>query len=221
MQVIDQLNAFLEGKACPATWDAGKLQKLAKKAQSLTGRKAVALYPVRDDFYDSYYYRVFACPLKESTLDEPTLKAICQDLADLDLGHIRYDAVSAGNVCVAVKDEHGRFSSRDGDLDAVQQISNRYDGVVLFTCSTENIHKLDCRTAVTGYDKYGLNVLTVTNKQVGQPETVVREFETVNRNGDGENDENIPKGLRVYNRLMRYVVYVLLALCIIYWLFLK
>ena len=61
----------------------------------------------------------------------------------------------------------------------------------------------------------------IKNKYIGLESTIVKDFKDVNMTGDPEEDENIPKGLRMYYKLMRYLLYVAIAGCIIYWLFLK
>lgn len=223
MVTIDKLAAMLNGGACPTEFNDNKITKLLSKATKLQTPRVVKLYAIRNEAYDGFFYRVFACPLKEQTIDEETLAAIKNDIDTLELGHLRFNAIGGESISLNVKDEHGRFTTKDGDLDAVQSISNRYDGIVLFTYSDDTLSKLDCCTAFTGYDsKYGLlSIITIKNKDIGLESTIVNDFKDVNMTGDPEEDENIPKGLRMYYKLMRYLLYVAIAGCIIYWLFLK
>ena len=225
MEVINKLTAVLGGGSCPAEFNEKKILKLTAKANKLQTPKAVKLYTIRDEFYAGlgFYYRVFACPLKEQEIDEHTLAAIKEDIGTLELGHLRYNAMGGETLCLGVKDEHGRFSTKDNDLDAVQTISNRYDGIVVFTFSDDKMGNLDCSTAFTGYDsKYGsLSVILIKRKDVGLESTVEEDFKDVNATGDPEEDRNIPAGFRMYNKLMRYLLYVMIAVAIIYWLFFK
>lgn len=223
MEVINKLTAMLGSGACPAEFNEKKISKLTAKANKLQTPKAVKLYTIRNEFYDGFYYRVFACPLKEQTIDEHTLAAIKEDIGTLELGHLRYNAISGETLCLNVKDEHGRFSTKDNDLDAVQTISNRYDGIVLFTYSDDKMGNLDCSTAFTGYDsKYGLlSVIIIKRKDVGLTSTVEEDFKDVNPTGDQEEDQNLPKAYRMYHKLMRYLLYVMIVIAIIYWLFFK
>lgn len=185
--------------------------------------KAIKLYAIRNEIFDGTYYRVFACPLKEQAIDEQTIASIKEDIDTLELGHLRFNAVGGGTVTLNIKNEYGRFSTKDNDLDAVQTISNRYEGIVLFTYADSKLANLDCSTAFIGYDsKYGfLSIIPIKNKEVGCQSTVVQDFKDVNPTGDAEEDRNIPAGFRMYNKLMRYLLYVMIAVAIIYWLFFK
>lgn len=223
MEVINKLTAVLGGGACPSEFDGNRISKLVAKANKLQTPKAVRLYAIRNEIFGDFYYRVFACPLKEQEIDEQTLASIKEDIDTLELGHLRFNAIGGGTVTLNIKNEYGRFSTKDNDLDAVQTISNRYEGIALFTYSDDKLANLDCSTAFIGYDsKYGfLSVIPIKNKEVGRQSTVVQDFKDVNPTGDAEEDRNIPAGFRMYNKLMRYLVYVMIAVAIIYWLFFK
>ena len=223
MEVINKLTAMLGGGACPSEFDGNRISKLVAKANKLQTPKAIKLYAIRNEIFDGTYYRVFACPLKEQAIDEQTIASIKEDIDTLELGHLRFNAVGGGTVTLNIKNEYGRFSTKDNDLDAVQTISNRYEGIVLFTYADSKLANLDCRTAFIGYDsKYGfLSIIPIKNKEVGCQSTVVQDFKDVNPTGDAEEDRNIPAGFRMYNKLMRYLLYVMIAVAIIYWLFFK
>lgn len=117
MEVINKLTAMLGGGACLSEFDGNRISKLVAKANKLQTPKAIKLYAIRNEIFDGTYYRVFACPLKEQAIDEQTIASIKEDIDTLELGHLRFNAVGGGTVTLNIKNEYGRFSTKDNDLD--------------------------------------------------------------------------------------------------------
>ena len=130
---LKQLTAALEGGEIPPSFDAKAIGKLSKRFLRWKNARVVHLYPVRGVSHEDSRYCLYACPLNGTTIDEETLQAIHAEIDLLEIGHIRYDSVQSEGADYYVLDEHGNHCGMDADDDVVAQVSDRFDGLVLFT----------------------------------------------------------------------------------------
>lgn len=91
----------------------------------------------------------------------------------LEIGHIRYDSVQSEGADYYVLDEHGNHCGMDADDDVVAQVSDRFDGLVLFTrtvFSPKHAARLDCHYAALGISKEpdGYEIEPLSNAMLGE-----------------------------------------------------
>lgn len=130
---LKQLTATLEGGEIPPSFDAKTIGKISKRFLQWKVARVVNLYPIRGVSHEDSRYCLYACPLNGTTIDEETLRAIHAEIDSLEIGHIRYDSVQSEGADYYILDEHGNHCGMDADDDIVAMISDRFDGLVLFT----------------------------------------------------------------------------------------
>lgn len=183
MSELKNLSAILEGGAVPAGYNEKAIGKLSKTYLKLENRKVVNLYPIRTVMHEDSRYCLYACPLKETEIDEATLQSIKAEVDTLEIGEIRYDSVeSLGYTYNIVDPDTGRHILTNGqEMNSVMEISDHYDGVLLFTravLSSRKANQLDCACAMVGIEKQPnqFKIEAIPNNVIGQAPTIL-EFE--------------------------------------------
>lgn len=180
---LKNLSAILEGGAVPAGYNEKAIGKLSKTYLKLENRKVINLYPIRTVMHEDSRYCLYACPLKGSEIDEATLQSIKAEVDTLEIGEIRYDSVqSSGQAYYIVDPDTGRHVLKsEEDMDSVMEISDHYDGIILFTkmvLSPRKASQLDCAYAMVGIEKQPnqFKIEAIPNNVIGQAPTIL-EFE--------------------------------------------
>jgi hypothetical protein len=180
---LKNLSAILEGGAVPAGYNEKAIGKLSKTYLKLENRKVINLYPIRTVMHEDSRYCLYACPLKGTEIDEATLQSIKAEVDTLEIGEIRYDSVqSSGQAYYIVDPDTGRHVLKsEEDMDSVMEISDHYDGIILFTkmvLSPRKASQLDCAYAMVGIEKQPnqFNIEAIPNNVIGQAPTIL-EFE--------------------------------------------
>lgn len=180
---LKNLSAILEGGAVPAGYNEKAIGKLSKTYLKLENRKVVNLYPIRTVMHEDSRYCLYACPLKGTEIDEATLQSIKAEVDTLEIGEIRYDSVeSLGYTYNIVDPDTGRHILTNGqEMNSVMEISDHYDGVLLFTravLSSRKANQLDCAYAMVGIEKQPnqFKIEAIPNNVIGQAPTIL-EFE--------------------------------------------
>lgn len=180
---LKNLSAILEGGAVPAGYNEKAIGKLSKTYLKLENRKVVNLYPIRTVMHEDSRYCLYACPLKGTEIDEATLQSIKAEVDTLEIGEIRYDSVqSSGQAYYIVDPDTGRHVLKsEEDMDSVMEISDHYDGIILFTkmvLSPRKASQLDCAYAMVGIENQPnqFRMETIPNNVIGQAPTIL-EFE--------------------------------------------
>lgn len=180
---LKNLSAILEGGAIPAGYNEKAIGKLSKTYLKLENRKVVNLYPIRTVMHEDSRYCLYACPLKGTEIDEATLQSIKAEVDTLEIGEIRYDSVqSSGQAYYIVDPDTGRHVLKsEEDMDSVTEISDHYDGIILFTkmvLSPRKASQLDCAYAMVGIENEPnqFRIETIPNNVIGQAPTIL-EFE--------------------------------------------
>lgn len=180
---LKNLSAILEGGAVPAGYNEKAIGKLSKTYLKLENRKVVNLYPIRTVMHEDSRYCLYACPLKGTEIDEATLQSIKAEVDTLEIGEIRYDSVqSSGQAYYIVDPDTGRHVLKsEEDMDSVMEISDHYDGIILFTkmvLSPRKASQLDCAYAMVGIENQPnqFRIETIPNNVIGQAPTIL-EFE--------------------------------------------
>ncbi len=183
MSELKNLSAILEGGAVPAGYNEKAIGKLSKTYLKLENRKVVNLYPIRTVMHEDSRYCLYACPLKGTEIDEATLQSIKAEVDTLEIGEIRYDSVeSLGYTYNIVDPDTGRHILTNGqEMNSVMEISDHYDGVLLFTravLSSRKANQLDCACAMVGIEKQPnqFKIEAIPNNVIGQAPTIL-EFE--------------------------------------------
>lgn len=183
MSELKNLSAILEGGAIPAGYNEKAIGKLSKTYLKLENRKVVNLYPIRTVMHEDSRYCLYACPLKGTEIDEATLQSIKAEVDTLEIGEIRYDSVqSSGQAYYIVDPDTGRHVLKsEEDMDSVMEISDHYDGIILFTkmvLSPRKASQLDCAYAMVGIENEPnqFRIETIPNNVIGQAPTIL-EFE--------------------------------------------
>lgn len=183
MSELKNLSAILEGGAVPAGYNEKAIGKLSKTYLKLENRKVVNLYPIRTVMHEDSRYCLYACPLKGTEIDEATLQSIKAEVDALEIGEIRYDSVeSLGYTYNIVDPDTGRHILTNGqEMNSVMEISDHYDGVLLFTravLSSRKANQLDCACAMVGIEKQPnqFKIEAIPNNVIGQAPTIL-EFE--------------------------------------------
>lgn len=175
MEIINSLTSILESGSVPEGYDEKVLKKLSKKYQELENRRVVRLYPLRNVTYDGSIYCVYACPISGNELDESTIQQIKSQVDGLDVGHIRYNSGSTSGYAHYIIDPNtGKYIvDNEDDIDAVMDISDCFDGVLLFSnmfMSLKKTPQLDCHYAIVGIEEQpnGHAIAAIPNKVIGQ-----------------------------------------------------
>lgn len=216
--------AFANGTTPPAG-DPKKFGKLLKKYVHLLHPKFVHFYPVRDCFYDDTFYRVYAMPVREESISEEVLEAIKAEIDALPLGSIRFNAGDHGVRDAMFDEASGQYICKEEDIDDVMAVSNRFDGVLLYTAAVigGSPESLDAHYAVygkwdgSGFLKWdGETIIPVTNSALGKASSI---GDTFVENPDAP--EGIRNGVQKYMQLMQYVLYAMLAVGAVWYLFFR
>lgn len=180
---LKNLSAILEGGAIPADYNEKAIGKLSKTYLKLENRKVVNLYPIRTVMHEDSRYCLYACPLKGTEIDEAILQSIKAEVDTLEIGEIRYDSVqSSGQAYYIVDPDTGRHVLKsEEDMDSVMEISDHYDGIILFTkmvLSSRKANQLDCACAMVGIEEQPnqFRIEAIPNNVIGQAPTIL-EFE--------------------------------------------
>jgi len=180
---LKNLSAILEGGAVPAGYNEKAIGKLSKTYLKLENRKVINLYPIRTVMHEDSRYCLYACPLKGTEIDEATLQSIKAEVDTLEISEIRYDSVqSSGQAYYIVDPDTGRHVLKsEEDMDSVMEISDHYDGIILFTkmvLSPRKASQLDCAYAMVGIEKQPnqFKIEAIPNNVIGQAPTIL-EFE--------------------------------------------
>lgn len=180
---LKNLSAILEGGAVPAGYNEKAIGKLSKTYLKLENRKVVNLYPIRTVMHEDSRYCLYACPLKGTEIDEAILQSIKAEVDTLEIGEIRYDSVqSSGQAYYIVDPDTGRHVLKsEEDMDSVMEISDHYDGIILFTkmvLSSRKANQLDCACAMVGIEEQPnqFRIEAIPNNVIGQAPTIL-EFE--------------------------------------------
>lgn len=169
---IKQLTTSLEGGEIPPSFDAKTIGKISKRFLQWKSARVVNLYPIRGVSHEDSRYCLYACPLNDTTINEETLRAIHAEIDSLEIGHIRYDSVQSEGADYYILDEHGNHCGMDADDDVVAAISDRFDGLLLFTktvFSPKHAARLDCHYAALGISKEpnGYTIEPLSNTTLG------------------------------------------------------
>ena len=214
---LKNLSAILEGGAVPAGYNEKAIGKLSKTYLKLENRRVVNLYPLRIVMHEDSRYCLYACPLKGTEIDEATLQSIKAEVDMLEIGEIRYDSVeSLGYTYNIVDPDTGRHILTNGqEMNSVMEISDHYDGVLLFTkavLSPRKASQLDCAYAMVGIEKQPnqFKVEAIPNNVIGQAPTIL-EFE-----GPQESP-----AVEKYRSAMTVLSIIITAALLIWYFFLK
>lgn len=217
----------------PAGADMKKFQKLLKKYGHLVHPRFVRLYPVRDCRYEGDIYRVFAFSVSGETVDSDILGVIKEEVATLPVGSIRYNAAEAGSRDLRLEDITGRFLEDDEFTDDLMSISNKYMGVVLITmtASKSNVGRLDCDYAAlgkwdgSGFGKFtGYTLIPIENSLIGGKSQAsdLSHLPDAALTAEADHPQGaMEKAGNKYMQLMQYIFYVLLALGLIWYFFIR
>lgn len=219
---LKQLTAALEGGEIPPSFDAKAIGKLSKRYLKWNSARVVNLYPIRGVAHEDSRYCLYACPLRGTTIDEETLRAIHAEIDALEIGHIRYDSVQSEGADYYRLDEHGNHCGMDVDDDVVAAISDRFDGLVLFTrtvFSAKHAARLDCHYAALGIAKepneYSIEPLS--NASLGLAASSQRFRGKMVEIPDAVNES---PAVEKYRQLMTLVMALMLIAAVI-WYFIK
>lgn len=156
---------------------------MSKTYLKLENRKVVNLYPIRTVMHEDSRYCLYACPLKGTEIDEATLQSIKAEVDTLEIGEIRYDSVQSCQYMTACIRIYYVIVIATGqrDMDSVMEISDHYDGVILFSKSVfspRKANQLDCAYALIGIEKQPneFKIEAIPNSAIGQAPTIL-EFE--------------------------------------------
>ena len=118
--------------------------------------------------------------MKGTEIDEATLQSIKAEVDTLEIGEIRYDSVqSCGYDYYIVDPDTGRhILTGQRDMDSVMEISDHYDGVILFSKSVfspRKANQLDCAYALIGIEKQPneFKIEAIPNSAIGQAPTIL------------------------------------------------
>lgn len=223
MNELSNLSAILKGGDIPSGYDEKAIKKLVKTYGKLESPAVVHLYPLRTITYDDSHYCVYACPIKGAEIDEATLSQIKSEVDQLEIGEIRYDSVqSKGSDYYVIEGESGRHILTSGqEMDSVMEISDRYDGIILFSkisFSSKKAHLLDCHYALTGIksqpNQYAIE--TIPNKVIGQVPTII-DFKGTEEEGEEEESPAAAK----YRSAMTVLSIIIAIGLLIWYLFFK
>lgn len=180
MSELKKLSVALESGTVPAEYDGKAIGKLSKTYLKLDNRRVVNLYPIRTVMHEDSRYCLYACPLKGTEIDEAILQSIKAEVDMLEIGEIRYDSVqSCGYTYYIVDPDTGRHILTNGqDMDSVMEISDHYDGIVLFSKSVFSPRKasqLDCHYAIVGLEEQPnqFKIEAIPNNAIGQTPTIL------------------------------------------------
>ena len=183
MSELKNLSAVLEGGAIPAGYDEKAIGTLSKTYLKLERRKVAHLYPIRTVMHADSRHCLYACPIKDTEIDEATLQSIKSEAEMLEIGEIRYDSVQSNGYDYYILDpDTGRhIVEKEDDRDSVMEISDHYDGIILFSKSVfspRKAYELDCHHALVGVEKQPnqFKIEAISNKMIGQTPTIL-EFE--------------------------------------------
>lgn len=233
MNELSILQKAFDSGTAPDGADAKMFQKCMKKYAHIVNPKFVNLYPIRDCRYDDMSYRVFAMPINGESIDNETLEAIKEELNALPVGSIRYNAAASGSRDIEIADTTANYKATEEDTDDVMSISNHFHGIVIFTMSVFNskVSELDCNYAIvgkwdgTGFGKWtDYTIIPIENKLLGKdvdkthfaavPDTAVT--------GDPQAPAStVEKASQKYMQIMQYVFYLLVAIGLIWYFFLR
>lgn len=226
MDEIRKIAAALQGGGIPEGYDAGRIRKWAGTFQRLKNPRVVKLYPVRDARYDDSLYRTFAFSLDGKDIGEKLLAEIKEAVSQAEINDIRYDSVQSHGADYYYLEEgtgkhitDGRYmnSMKDEDRSGIMNISDLFDGVVLYTgCAHFNRDvkkELDCSYAWIGKEKEPdeYKFVPMPNKFLGLPGTVGNIWEQAS----GEEEASHP-AVKKYQSVMQIVTYILIAAIIWY-----
>ena len=213
--------AFSTGVA-PAGTEIKRFQILLKKFGSIANPQFVHLYPVRDCRYDDMSYRVFAMPINGESIDEETLEAIKEEIHALPLGSIRYDSTDTGLKYARFDTTTGRYLYKDEDINEVMAVSNHFDGIIIFSMGVFNksLNELDAYYAVhgKGATKWdGECVLPIPNNAIGKGNSISSDSFVENPDAP----DGVTKVANKYMQIMQYVLYVLIAIGLVWYFFFR
>ena len=219
---LKQLTASNEGGEIPPSFDAKAIGKLSKRFLRWKNARVVHLYPVRGVSHEDSRYCLYACPLNGTTIDEETLQAIHAEIDSLEIGHIRYDSVQSEGADYYVLDGHGNHCGMDADDDVVAQVSDRFDGLVLFTrtvFSPKHAARLDCHYAALGISKEpdGYEIEPLSNAMLGEAGGGLRFRGPMVEIPDAEEES---PAVEKYRQTMTLVMALMLVAAVI-WYFIK
>lgn len=224
--------AFSNGTA-PSGANAKKFDKLLKKYEHIVNPMFVHLYPVRDCRYDDTTYRVFAIPVNNDSIDGETLEAIKEEVNMLPVGCIRFNAAASGKRDIEFEEATGRYLDDEQDTDDVMEVSNHYNGVVIFTMAVSNgsVAEIDCDYAVlgkwdgTGFGKWtDYTILPIENVVLGKEcnKSAFTGIPDTAETGDPNSPETgVEKASQKYMQIVQYVFYALIAVGLIWYFFLR
>ncbi len=217
MSELKKLSAVLEGGAVPTGYNEKAISKLSKTYLKLENRKVVNLYSIRTVMHEDSRYCLYACPLKGIEIDEATLQSIKAEVDTLEIGEIRYDSVqSSGQAYYLADPDTGRHILANAeDMDSVMEISDHYDGVILFTkmvLSPRKASQLDCAYAMVGIETQPdqFRIETIPNNVIGQAPTIL-EFEAPQES----------PAIEKYRSAMTVLSIIITAALLIWYFFLK
>lgn len=180
MSELKNLSTVLEGSAVPTRYNEKAIGKLSKTYLKLENRRVVNLYPIRTVMHEDSRYCLYACPLKGTEIDGAILQSVKAEADTLEIGEIRYDSVqSAGYTYYIVDPDTGRHILTNGqDMDSVMEISDRYDGIILFSkvvFSSKKAYQLDCSCAMIGLEEQPsqFKIEAIPNSAIGQAPTIL------------------------------------------------
>lgn len=234
MEQIKILTSILEGGNVPPGYDEKAIQKLTKSFRKLENPKVVSLYPVRCVTHEDSVYCLYACPLKGEEIDKTTLQAVKAEVDTLEIGHIRYDSVqSSGDGYYIIDPDSGyHILENEEDRDAVMEISDRFDGIVLFTrmfTSSKKVAKLDCHYAVIGLKKLPneYQIENIPNNAIGEAPTGLKFscFDNIQGNGiqklDNIEEETNAPAIEKYKSATKVLSVIITAAVLIWYIFLR
>lgn len=216
MNKINTLTSFFNGGVIPEDFDSKAMGKLQKKWGKLESPRVVRLYPIRRVAHEDTRYCVYACPLKATEIDGQTLQAITALVDEAPVGDIRYDSVMSSGDYFKLT-ENGTHILDKEYRDAIVEISDRFDDIILFSdavLSPKKAVQLDSHYAIIGLDaKYNqYSVLRIPNCVIGEP--------TDKQTFMADDEEEVsPETERLRSALMTLSAIITIGVLIWYFLF--
>lgn len=235
---LQQLTAALSNGELPPAYDAKAIKKHIKTFQKWQDSRVVRIYPLRALTYANTVYCVYACPVQGTEIADTTVQAIKDVVNKIDVGNIRYDSVQCHAwQYLTIEPTTGKHTAIDEEhYDAVMQVSDMFDGVVLFTDSylggmfggKVDERQIDCHYAIFGLEKAPNNyeVQAISNATLGLPDTNI----PVERYQDPEEEEEKKEdeestgqtaATKQYERLTTILSIIATIGFIIYWFFFR
>lgn len=229
MSELKNLSVALEGGTVPVGYNEKLFRKLSKSYLKLENRKVVNLYPVRFVMHKDSRYCLYACPLEGTEISGEILQSIKAEVDMLEISEIRYDSVQSSGFAYYIVDcSTGRhLLTNYEDMDSVMEISDLYDGVLLFTKTvfSKKASQLDCHYAFVGLEKQPneIKIEPISNEAIGQVPSAIKfegQLDEVQEEGDSCDIPESPAAEK-YRSAMTVLSVIITVGVLIWYFFLK